>query len=104
MHSREPQDTGLDYLLGLDGNIEVQTDDGYWVKMEVSRVAVTIERPHGIKYSLTLHAPDNTRLIGFDNAHAVKPQGAHFKHAGKKYLYDHQHRHIKDEGLLLPAV
>ncbi len=45
-------DTGLDYLLGLDGNIEVQNDDGYWVKMEVSRVETTPERPHGIKYSL----------------------------------------------------
>lgn len=100
MSSQEPQDTGLDYLLGLDGNIEVQNDDGYWVKMEVSRVAVTVERPHGIKYSLTLHAPDNTRLIGFDNAHGVKPGGSHFKHAGKKYPYDHQHRHVKDEGVL----
>lgn len=100
MSSQEPQDTGLVYLLGLDGNIEVQNDDGYWVKMEVSRVAVTVERPHGIKYSLTLHAPDNTRLIGFDNAHGVKPGGSHFKHAGKKYPYDHQHRHVKDEGVL----
>jgi len=100
MSSQEPQGTGLDYLLGLDGNIEVQNDDGYWVKMEVSRVAVTVERPHGIKYSLTLHAPDNTRLIGFDNAHGVKPGGSHFKHAGKKYPYDHQHRHVKDDGVL----
>src|SRR5664279_3591445 len=64
--------TGLEYLLGLDGNIEVQNDAGYWVKMEVSSVAVTAERPHGIRYSLTLHAPDNTRLIGFDNAHCVR--------------------------------
>jgi len=96
MSSQEPQGTGLDYLLGLDGNIEVQNDDGYWVKMEVSRVAVTVERPHGIKYSLTLHAPDNTRLIGFDNAHGVKPG----VHAGKKYPYDHQHRHVKDDGVL----
>ena len=90
----------MEYLLGLDGNIEVQTDDGYWVKMEVSRVAATVERPHGIKYSLTLHAPDNTRLIGFDNAHAIKPEGSHFKHAGKKHPYDHRHRHVRDEGLL----
>jgi len=36
--------------------------------MDVARVGVTPERPHGIKYSLTLHAPDGTRLIGFDNA------------------------------------
>lgn len=51
MDSQGQKDTGLDYLLGIDGNIEVQNEDGYWVKMEVSRVAVTTERPHGIRYS-----------------------------------------------------
>ena len=91
---------GLDYLLGLDGNIEVQNDAGYWIKMEVRSVPVTAERPHGIRYSLTLHAPDNTRLMGFDNAHGVKPEGTHFKHAGKKFAYDHRHRHAFDVGVL----
>jgi hypothetical protein len=100
MSSQESADFGLEYLLGLDGNIEVQNDVGYWVKMEVCRVAVTAERPHGIKYSLTLHGPDNTRLLGFDNAHSVKPLGSHFKHAGKSYPYDHRHRHVLDEGVL----
>ena len=100
MHSQDSQTIGLEYLLGLDGNIEVQNDVGYWVKMEVSRVKVTGERPHGIRYSLTLHAPDNTRLIGFDNAHSVRPVGSHFKHVGKKYPYDHRHRHVLDEGVL----
>ena len=91
---------GLEYLLGLDGNIEVQNDAGYWVKMEVASVPVTAKRPHGIRYSLTLHAPDNTRLIGFDNAHGVKPVGSRFKHAGKRFSYDHRHRHAFDEGVL----
>jgi hypothetical protein len=101
MNSQGPQETGLDYLLGLDGNIEVQNDEGYWVKMEISRVAVTNERPHGIKYSLTLHAPDSTRLMGFDNAHGgVKPVGSRFLHAGKKYPFDHRHRHADDAGVL----
>lgn len=50
------------------------------------QVAASSERPHGIKYSLTLHAPDGTRLLGFDNAHGgIKPEGARFLHAGKKY-------------------
>ncbi|OGB33864.1 MAG: hypothetical protein A3F78_13570 [Burkholderiales bacterium RIFCSPLOWO2_12_FULL_61_40] len=75
MNSQESTATGLDYLLGLDGNIEFQNDDGYWVKMDVARVAVTPERPHGIKYSLTLHV-------------------------GKKYPYDHKHRHVTDGGVL----
>jgi outer membrane receptor for Fe3+-dicitrate len=63
-------------------------------------VPVTAERPHGIRYSLTLHAPDNTRLIGFDNAHGVKPVGSRFKHVGKRFPYDHRHRHALDEGVL----
>jgi len=100
MVSQRSPAIGLEYLLGLDGNIEVQNDAGYWVKMEVSSVDVTAERPHGIRYSLTLHAPDNTRLIGFDNAHSVKPVGSCFKHAGKKFPYDHRHRHALDEGVL----
>ncbi len=29
--------------------------------------------PHGIRYALTLHDRYGTRLLGFDNAHAVKP-------------------------------
>ena len=41
----------LEYLLGLDGNIEVQNDAGYWVKMEIALVNATAERPHGIKYA-----------------------------------------------------
>ena len=101
MRSKESLASGLDYLLGLDGNIEFQNDQGYWVKMEAARVTVTQERPHGIRYSLTLHAPDNTRLIGFDNAHGgIKPEGSRFKHAGKKYPYDHRHRHATDVGVL----
>jgi hypothetical protein len=100
MHPQESKETGLDYLLGLDGNIEFQNDEGYWVKMDVSRVAVTAERPHGIKYSLTLHAPDGGRLMGFDNAHGgIKPAGSHFSHAGKQYPYDHRHRNAADSGV-----
>lgn len=101
MNSQESKETGLDYLLGLDGSIEFQNDDGYWVKMDVARVPVTVERPHGIKYSLTLHAPNSTRLIGFDNAHGgVKSEGSRFLHAGKNYPYDHKHRSATDAGVL----
>jgi hypothetical protein len=100
MDSQHTLPIGLEYLLGLNGNVEVQNEAGYWVKMEVLSVNVTNERPQGIRYSLTLHAPDNTRLIGFDNAHSVKPVGSRFKHAGKRFPYDHRHRHALDEGVL----
>ncbi|WP_194713355.1 toxin-antitoxin system TumE family protein [Noviherbaspirillum soli] len=100
MNSKNTRDTGLDYLLGLNDTIEVQNDQGYWVKFDVQLVEVTEDRPHGIKYSLTLHAPSGARLIGFDNAHAVPPPGSSFKNAGKKFPFDHQHRHAKDVGVL----
>ncbi|MHB8950681.1 MAG: hypothetical protein ACYC4S_16725 [Rhodoferax sp.] len=79
MGSQGSQAIGLEYLRGLDGNIEVQNDAGYWVKMEASRATVTAERPHGIRYSLSLHAPDNTRLIGFDNAQQVRASSMQVK-------------------------
>lgn len=97
---RSEPDSGLEYLLGLDGNIEVQNEDGFWVKMEASRVASTPERPQGIKYSLTLHAPDGSRLIGFDNAHGVSPKGSKFLNAGQKFPFDHFHRHADDISVL----
>jgi hypothetical protein len=100
MTSQQPLDAGLDYLLGLNDEIQVQNEVGYWIKFEVRRVTASAERPHGIKYSLTLHGPDNRRLMGFDNAHAVSPVGSLFKHAGKKYPYDHWHRYATDQGVL----
>ena len=45
---------------------------GHWVKFVAMRVEPTPERPHGLVYSLTLHASDGTRLVGFDNAHSAR--------------------------------
>ena len=52
--------------------------------------------PHGLSYSFTLHAPDGTRLVGFDNAHDVPARGSRFKRRGKST--DHWHRTEKDPG------
>src|SRR5260221_4067137 len=85
------RDTGLDALLNLDGQVLVVDEQGgHWVKFEVRRVEVTRERPNGLKYSLSLHAKDNERLVGFDNAHAVRESAGP---GGKsKAAYDHKHR------------
>jgi hypothetical protein len=63
---------GLDNLLNLDGEI-FPMDNGYWAKFEARRVPASPQMTHGIRYSLTLHDRNNTRVIGYDNAHAVKP-------------------------------
>src|SRR5215510_15583258 len=88
VHRRDPS---LDTLLDLHGQVLVVDSAGrYWVKFIVHRVPVTEERPHGLDYSLTLHDAEGERLVGFDNAHAVRRGN---KPSGKsRRLYDHKHR------------
>lgn len=83
------RDPGLDTLLDLDGDTYFVDEPGHWVKFEVRTVEVTPERPHGIRYSLTLHAPDGTRLTGFDNAHPVRDG----RSLGSRRRAESDHRH-----------
>ena len=72
------RDPSLDNLLDLHGQVPVIDATGYWVR------PVTEQKPHGLDYTLTMHAPDGTHLVGFDNAHPVK---------GKQVAgHDHKHR------------
>lgn len=63
-------DVGLDTLLDLDGSI-LEQEGGYWIKIEVRQIPMSRHAPHGIRYSLTLHDRYGTRVLGYDNAHAV---------------------------------
>jgi hypothetical protein len=90
-------DNGIDTLIDLNGNI-VQQERGYWVEIHAWRVESTVLVPHGIRYALTLHEQSGERVMGYDNAHAVKPSGR-FKYAGQVLPYDHKHRHISDKGV-----
>lgn len=66
-------DKTLENLLELDGvRFVIDEKLGLWVKFEVRKVQIHKHRPHGIKYSLTLHDRYNNRLLGFDNAHSIK--------------------------------
>ncbi len=88
-------DIGLEVLLSLDG-AEYTEENGYWYKIEASRVEATKERPHGSRYNLTLHDNYNQRILGFDNAHAVTAK-RHGYYSGTIVSYDHVHRSIKDK-------
>ena len=90
-------DVGLEVLLSLDGT-EYTEENGYWYKIEASKVEPTKEKPHGIRYNLTFHDNYNQRILGFDNAHAVKAQ-KHGYYTGTIMSYDHVHRSIKDKGV-----
>jgi hypothetical protein len=84
------RDPSLDTLLLLDGESFVADQAGkLWVKFEVRPVGVTAQRPHGIKYSLTLHDEDGERILGFDNAHSVKKGSG--PGVQTRIEYDHKH-------------
>ncbi|MGE0006420.1 MAG: DUF6516 family protein [Parvibaculaceae bacterium] len=88
-------DHTLEYLLAFDGR-EHHYQDGYFLKFEIKRIDPTDERPHGLRYSFTLHGPEGTRLIGFDNAHVVAPVGGRYKK--RQVETDHWHRTENDPG------
>jgi hypothetical protein len=94
MYNQAPE-YGLEFLLAFDGRIH-HLEEGYWIKFEIKRVEATKERPHGLSYSFTLHAPDGTRLVGFDNAHGVPAKGSRFKPGPP--ASDHWHRTETDPG------
>ena len=83
------QDKTIENLLELNG-VKYIVDEhlGLWVKFEVKLVKPSHDRPHGIRYSLSLHDRFNKRIMGFDNAHAVT----------SKRVYDHWHRNEFDNG------
>ncbi len=93
----EANDSGLRNLLDLHDSI-LDQGDGYWIKIQAWTVAPSIDVPHGIRYSLTLHEPYGKRILGYDNAHRVKPHKK-FKYAGQRLPYDHKHRHATDMGV-----
>jgi len=89
----EPKhDAGLDDLLAFDGVVFVVDPVGkHWVKFVVKRVPPSRERPHGIGYTLTLHAADGERVVGYDNAHAVSTGSGPSRQTSE--THDHRHRH-----------
>jgi hypothetical protein len=85
----------LEFLLDFDGRRHWY-EGGYSLKFEIRRVAPSSARPHGLRYSFTLHDGHGKRLVGFDNAHipnARRPRGS--KNA---VVADHWHRTAKDRG------
>jgi hypothetical protein len=95
----EASEHTLEFLLAFDGRVHWYAE-GYFVKFEIRRVRPTAERPHGVRYSFTLHAPDGKRLIGFDNAHGVPAAGSRFNK--RQAAADHWHRSGDDPGRPYP--
>jgi hypothetical protein len=72
------KDETLAYLLDLDGE-EIIYDGGYVARFTVKRIAATPEKPHGVSYSLTFHAPVRKRREAdcrFLRRNRAHPKGA----------------------------
>ena len=79
-------------MLNLSGEI-FPMDNGYWSKFEACQVSPDQHVPHGVRYSLTLHDRYNRRVLGFDNAHAIRP--ARKGYGAPKITWDHKHKREK---------
>jgi hypothetical protein len=84
----KPDHSDIEMLLLLDGEV-FPMSSGYWTKFEVQRVEPSGQIPHGIRYSLTVHDRNNRRVIGYDNAHAIKPKKK--KYGANRIVWDHRH-------------
>lgn len=78
-------DYALEALLDMDGEIFIYPSN-HWHKIEVRKLnCMNSNFPHGIKYSLTLHALNGIRILGYDNAHPMKGASDQpFDHIHKK--------------------
>jgi len=74
-------DDALERLLEYHG-LRYYLANAWYVRFRIWRVNVSEARPHGIRYSFTLHDDLSERLLGFDNAHGVPKQVAHDHHHG----------------------
>lgn len=91
------EDDSLDNLLLLHGERFVVDEKlGLWVKFEAKVVTKTTNRPHGIKYSLSLHNRKNARVMGFDNSHAIEYGSKNM--VSPKRTFDHWHIDENDKG------
>jgi hypothetical protein len=92
---KEEIDHALEFLLAFNGRVH-WLEQGYCIRFEIRRIEASPPKPHGLSYSFTLHDPKGVRILGFDNAHSVRPKGS--RHARKPTAADHWHRGEGDEG------
>lgn len=88
-------ENALEFLLAFDGHVH-HLEQGYWLRFVIRRGEATPQRPHGLRYSFTLHDRNGKRVMGFDNAHGVSSRGARFRRP--VVAHDHWHRTGDDAG------
>ncbi|SUS05518.1 conserved hypothetical protein [Candidatus Defluviicoccus seviourii] len=91
----DPREYTLEFLLDFDGRVH-WLESGHCLKFKIRRVDYSAHRPHGLRYSFTLHDPKGRRLIGFDNAH--HPSQRRGMAIAKHTAMDHWHRTRSEAG------
>jgi hypothetical protein len=86
-------DWELEPLLSMDGEVH-EVGEGLWFKFNAKKVDPTPERPHGIRYNLTLHDRGNHRIFSIDTAHGLPKKS---KSPGKKRRVEFDHKHNGQE-------
>ncbi|MBW6486525.1 MAG: hypothetical protein K0B01_10300 [Syntrophobacterales bacterium] len=77
-------------------------ENGYWTKFEAWWVDTEPHIPHGIRYSLSFHDRYTRMILGFDNAHAIRP--AKKGYTAWKISWDHRHNREKVHRNIRPVV
>lgn len=85
---------GIETLLDLH-NWTGEVGDGFWTSIRAFMVTPHKGQPHGLNYSLTLHTPGDSRLVGYDNAHELKVGSGPAKRS-KRHMLCWDHRHWRD--------
>lgn len=91
----DPREYTLEFLLDFDGRVHWLAS-GHYLKFKIRRVDYRPNRPHGLRYSFTLHDPKGRRLVGFDNAHHPSQRGG--MAIVQPATMDHWHRTPSDPG------
>src|SRR5262245_23109695 len=91
MTERDSKPEGWDYLLDLDRQW-IGYEKGYWATFRVSVVAADEGRPHGLQYSLSLHDPNDDRLLGYNNAHPIDVATGPARKSKRPKEHDHINR------------
>lgn len=92
--SNDADDADVETLLNLNGWTQ-EVGGGFWLCIKVFRVRADIKRPHGINYSLTMHRPGGSRILGYDNAHYPKIKGGPSARS-ERIARGFDHRHFRD--------
>jgi hypothetical protein len=99
------EEEALDGIVSQDGDV-FEIGYGYSVRFRIKKVPKSQQRPHGLDYALTMHAPGGRRLVGYDNAHVPEELKSSSRAGRQMQACDHIHyegRRVKSYDFRTPG-